>query len=440
MARYIELSSHHRNRVKYPHPAEFEVPFLYTSPSDPVLTGSIYYQWTSDEPSTFLPFKQGTSNSSPALYVSNANPQPALPRYYNGYVMMVTSPSVETRIVTDYQPQSVSVMLDRAFSFTPPYSLQPGDLYLLFELNTPSVIHLPFTDGTGRTVREEAEAYYGYYIVDETLSYGNTIVGRKIVDYDAALRYCHLESEFPMGWAITDSYTLRKTLPLEKWMVVASSASGGIVQITLPVTASVNASYYVGKYVLASDMIFPILAYDGGARILSCGMSSAFFPAVGETINIVVLEGYNTAPLSYMGTLVSQNETVCYEVALTSLTLPNLTLMTGSRIAFYPYVYVEFVNSTSFSSLDVIYSNNPSSYRALFIVHVTDVVQPVNGRFVKLLGKMRQTISFKPNDSLRFRVFLPDGTLFQTLEADRFSPYEPNEHLQIDALFSFRRL
>jgi hypothetical protein len=53
---------------------------------------------------------------------------------------------------------------------------------------------------------------------------------------------------------------------------------------------------------------------------------------------------------------------------------------------------------------------------------------------------MMQTIKFKPNDCLRFSVFLPDGTLFQPVQPDTLSPYPPNYLLQIDAMFSINRL
>ena len=127
---------------------------------------------------------------------------------------------------------------------------------------------------------------------------------------------------------------------------------------------------------------------------------------------------------------------------LVSLILPNVTLSTGSRIAFYPYLYVELTNASAPSGMsqNIIYSNNPESGRALFIISVTDVVQPGNSDFVKLLGRMRQTVKFRPNDSLRFSVYLPDGTLFTPIKSDLYSPYEPDSRLQINALFSIRRL
>jgi hypothetical protein len=53
---------------------------------------------------------------------------------------------------------------------------------------------------------------------------------------------------------------------------------------------------------------------------------------------------------------------------------------------------------------------------------------------------MTQTVKFKPNDCLRFSVFLPNGQLFQTIESDYYSPSAPNPFVQIDALFGIDRL
>jgi hypothetical protein len=461
--RFIEVYSAHRNRSQFPYPSLFVIPF-YKSPSiqDPILSGAIYYTWTSNDSINMLPLKSGSSNSYPKLYVDNLTPQPSTPNYYNGYTMIITfGVDTETRIVTSYEPIDVSVSLDTAFNFAG-HDVQQGDLYALFELNTPSLIHLPIVDTCNNPVSEIPEAYFGYYVMDETLSYGTTIVGRKIIDYDAELRYCHLSDPFPAGWSTGDSYTLRKTLPFEKWTLGApTTEQNNFLVFQLPIGASPSDTLYINKYIYHTTNpdcssfdnyqfkpiygSYKIVSYDPNTRQVFCEVDPEYEgppPTIGDTINIVILEKDNVAPLSYTGSIVSQMQTVCYEISIISLILPNVTLTTGSRIAFYPYVYVLFENASvpSGAAHEIIYSNNPQSKNALFIVHVTDVVQPVNGRFVKLIGKMRQTIKFKPNDSLKFSVYLPDGTLFLPVRQDTHSPYVPDPALQIDAVFSIRRL
>jgi hypothetical protein len=164
-----------------------------------------------------------------------------------------------------------------------------------------------------------------------------------------------------------------------------------------------------------------------------------------ETLDIINICSFSkeiAQPLSYTGSIVSQNEAVCYDISLLNLTLPNIPLLTGSRIAFYPYVYVELSNATSpiKAAPGIIYSNNPNSKKALFIAAVGQVAQPDLGTFLTLYCKMKKTVKFKPNDNLIFRVFLPNGTLFQTLLPDVLTPYEPDPRLQIQATFSISRV
>ena len=59
---------------------------------------------------------------------------------------------------------------------------------------------------------------------------------------------------------------------------------------------------------------------------------------------------------------------------------------------------------------------------------------------MKLYSNMIQTVKFKPNDSLRFSVYLPDGRQFETVYDDYLSPYPPNGSLQIEAMFGIRRI
>jgi hypothetical protein len=117
-------------------------------------------------------------------------------------------------------------------------------------------------------------------------------------------------------------------------------------------------------------------------------------------------------------------------------------LVTGSQIAFYPYVYVEIknVSASESASSDIIYSNNPASGRARFIVPITDVINPIDGLFVKLKGEHGQIIKFKPNDNFYFSVTLPNGEYFQPVDTDTLSPYLPNSLLQIHAMFSIKRI
>jgi hypothetical protein len=162
-------------------------------------------------------------------------------------------------------------------------------------------------------------------------------------------------------------------------------------------------------------------------------------------IEILTFSYDNFNPFVYTGSLVSQQEMVCYEIELLNAVLPNQILLAGrgGRIAFYPYVYIELSNVSAAGSglRNVIYSNNPNSSTVTFRAPIDDIQNPLNSTFIKIDGNgMVQTIKFKPNDNLFFKVTLPSGEIYNTIEKETLNPFKPNELAQISALFSLRRL
>ena len=153
----------------------------------------------------------------------------------------------------------------------------------------------------------------------------------------------------------------------------------------------------------------------------------------------------STSFLTYTGSTVSQNQMVCYQVRLVKLILPNVTLRNGigGKISFYPYVYVELQNQTSPNGhqKNIIYSNNPNATTATFLVPIDNMPSPLISKFIHIHGNgAAQTIKFKPNDNLSFRVFLSDGNDLVTIAPDNAPPELPNPYLQITALFEIQRL
>jgi hypothetical protein len=187
------------------------------------------------------------------------------------------------------------------------------------------------------------------------------------------------------------------------------------------------------------------VALNEGYTIRSAFLSTAFGtnPVAGDDYEIESYSNDNWNPFLYTGSLVSSQETVCYEIELINLILPNSALQTGGRVIFYPYLYVEFKNisSASLGTKGVIWSNNPNSFNMLFRAVVDDNTIPIYSPFVKIDGDgMVQTVKFKPNDSFLFAVYLPNGELFQTVAVDRVSPTAPDPFVQISAIFSVKRL
>lgn len=184
-------------------------------------------------------------------------------------------------------------------------------------------------------------------------------------------------------------------------------------------------------------------------RFRSAILASPFsvIPVVGgaDTYELEQYTRDNCVPFVYTGTLVSQQEMVCYEVELLNLVLPNLLLSSGrgGRPVFYPYFYVELQNVSSASGglRGIMYSNNPNAYKMLFRAIVDDTPSPLISPFIKIDGDgMVQTIKFKPNDNFKFAVRHASGELFETVQGDSYSPEEPNPLVQISACFAFKRI
>lgn len=271
---------------------------------------------------------------------------------------------------------------------------------------------------------------------------------------------------------------------LNSWIRMTSGASVGEVRrivrydtfngnvvavtgenVTLPNGASKIPNYYVGSYIQALGTVREVIAYDHEKKEVTLSSSIAglvsgdpfafrsiftysnFTSTVtsGDSFEILYFSYDNLNPFVYTGSQISQQEMVCYEIELLNLSLPNKTLNVGvgSRIAFYPYVYVEIANVSGSSAgiKNTIYSNNPNSSRMVFRATIDDVPNPVISSFVKIDGDgMVQTLKFKPNDNLRFSVRLPNGQIYETVDSENIGPSPPNPEIQISALFSIKRL
>lgn len=193
--------------------------------------------------------------------------------------------------------------------------------------------------------------------------------------------------------------------------------------------------------------------YDSVNSKLILGINSPFvdvngnslIPTVGTPVEIMQFSYDNLNPFVYTGSMVSQQDMVCYEIQLLDVVLPNATLIVGegSRIAFYPYVYVTLQNVSSSGAglTNVLYSNNPNATQVTFRAPIYDIQNPTNSAYIKIDGDgMVQTIKFKPNDNLFFSVTLPNGQVFNTVITDTTSPAPPNNYAQVSALFGMKRI
>lgn len=274
--------------------------------------------------------------------------------------------------------------------------------------------------------------YNNCYVYNETRKEGNLIVS-----YDGGTTIATLQDTIPGTWLDGDTYLLRKELP---------SFSGTILALPAPTSTEVQLSggptfsgALVGDFIkiVNSDQTHKILGYTDSGVVTVAHFDPV--PTALDDFEILQFSYDNEVPLVYRDGLF-QNQTMCYEMELLNVILPNVDLNTGGTITRYPFVYVELqnVSGSSAGTKNIIYSNNPNSSRMLFRAPIDDIS---TAPFIKIDGdSMIQTIRFKMNDNLKFGVYLPDGTPFQTFETDNVSPQKPNKNLQICALFSIKKV
>jgi hypothetical protein len=257
--------------------------------------------------------------------------------------------------------------------------------------------------------------------------------------------------------AVGHQYRIRKSKPFLS-QSIGSIVGGSYSTVELPSTASSVDDAYKGLYVwLYNKSVSPtpsnyvlfndvrlITAYDGATRTAT--ISGSFSGDIdtdsivdGNTLNWELWKFSSDEYNQYNPTQDGYTEYVCYNVECTSLILPNKLLKTGvgNRIAFYPYVYVEFKSLTN-SLTNILFSNNPVATKVLFKVPINNVATPDIAAFVSLNGAgMVQTVKFKAYDDFMFTVYLPNGEVFELDESDTQPPLPADFSLQVSAVFKF---
>lgn len=304
----------------------------------------------------------------------------------------------------------------------------------------------------------------------------------KITAYDALTRIATVSPGFPNGGILPIVTQYFISFPVESRRIVKYVNLNGIAEngslnyIDLPSICSDISNFYDNLYIriltgaAAGDvrMISSYFVGDIGGVFtrratvytpfsaavnagdqfeMKTGIVSPSFPFSISTNNFFIntFSYDNLYPFVYTGSTISQQEMVCYELQLLNLRLPNQLLETGngSRIAFYPYVYVELSNVSGPSSgnRNAIYSNNPNATKATFRAVINDTSQPEFATYITVDGGgMVCTLKFKPNDNLYFSVRLPNGDLYKTIVPEFYSPSIPNPLIQISAMFAMRRV
>ena len=493
--RYIEFDSTYRNRNEWPLASEFEIPISQSGRKgqydalDPVCLSTPLFAWSSNafyrsspsldniaglvaNPATF----PVAYTDDPSILILETNFFQQLKNYYVNAVLELSQGGVKKyrRIIeytflgiTTVGAPPVELAQVTLSSPLPDGYIVPGTTtFIIYDPTDISDTSNPqFFIPAGRI---QKNAYNSYLLYNETQNQYRKVSGYNfdthLLTVDTTGSVSATSTSGPItGWGLTDNYSLRKEAPnyptLNGTNPVVVSATTSV--ITISGTNPSSDDYYKNcalrilpasgtyEYDLTSpngdSRIITSSTYSAGNLTLTVSPAFGSAPVVGTDVEILFFSYDNLNPFTYTGSLVSQQQMVCYEIELLNVILPNETLAVGEggRIAFYPYVYVEISNVSAAEARlkNIIYSNNPNAVKVTFRVPIDDVINPIISNYVRVDGDgMVQTIKFKPNDNLFFRVTLANGESYETILPEYYSPSPPNPSAQISAAFSIRRL
>lgn len=472
--KYLELDSTYRDRTKWPEPAQFEVQISQSGVKnkdnaiDPVCLSAPVNVWKGNMfrtggGSTVLVSNAGTTATIGAgsaglkIYVKpNTGALQPIENYYAGAVISRSVAIDDFKRIVGYK----AIAVDASGVVTNAMFEVDTDLYVGWGSGTVFTISDPtdFVDTTSPYIfvpagRDGDNAYYGSYIYNQTVRQY-----RAITSYDGDTHIAQVQSSgtaatgsgIVTGWSASDVFCIRKEIPLFTGTATITGASPTSVVLSATGASTVDNAYknfflreYSNSTGASVNEMRRITAYDGDSKV------ATVHPAFGGAYEGLPIEALqfsydNVTPFSYTSGFIGQQEEVCYELELLDLVLPNIALQSGygSLTAFYPYLYVELRNVTggSAGNSNILCSNNPNANKMLFRVSVDDKADPLEQSFITLKSSAVQTIKFKANDSMRFGVYLPDGSVFSTIRSDYDSPLPPNSVVQISANFSLKRV
>jgi hypothetical protein len=459
--RYLEIDSTYRNRNEYENPSNFSVLIAQSGTRDaqhaydPVSNAAPIKTWVPDDLEDGISSGRVQENNTNTISefigkfpVNTLNKDPG---YYKGFPITVDSEASEVKIS------------DWIF-------LSSDGTHDYFTIGvTPSFTNIPtgfITGGTSTTDLAIGAVFVPDGFMADHFYVGNILYNEEknesipVISYDGTTKIIGLDLDAKYGgnvgtWQTSDVYSLRKIIP--KYFGQLPSTVGKPDNTSITFSVDTDTIVNVGDFIRFTSGVHKnttrrIAKYTGDGEtgpptidpdLITVSSTLNPIPVEGETFEILQFTYDNAVPFNYTGSLVSQQEMVCYEIELINLILPNKILVSGGRTAFYPYVYVELQNlsSSSAGTQSVIYSNNPNSKRMLFRAAIDDIPNPLISPFIKIDGDgMVQTVKFKPNDNLKFGVYLPNGEPLQTVEIDTVSPFAPDPLLQLSAMFSIKRL
>lgn len=419
--RYLDICSTYRNRILYPHPADF---VMNSSPTANVAMDPLHAR---DAISYAFPTATGTATAIiPSGTITLAANASDIDNYYiNQYI----SQGSETRQITAYDGTTKVATVESAFSVGPTtYYIRKEQILLSSTLG-------PFPQsGTSTAVTADpptvtldgaASTVDGFY-TGKLILHGDQT--RTITAYDGSTLIATLN----MATSSAGAYT------------IVTSTTPNIV-IDLGQSTSTVDDAYRGAFIKFTGgpndgITRQIVSYNGASRLATLALGVPNAPtASGNTYEILRFSKENPFPLVYPSNKFSQP--VCYAMELLYIIIPNQLISSGhgGRFTDYPFFYLKLYNEGNPHASRTLYSNNPAAQNALFKVPIG--VNLSTQKFFTLKdARQIQVIKFNPDQPMRFTLTLPDGSPVRFITSDTSSPASPNPLMQITATFAIRRL
>ena len=286
---------------------------------------------------------------------------------------------------------------------------------------------------------------------------------RLITAYNNITQIATVSPGFSVAPLATTPYTIRYTFPVQlsggNYVDTTSAAAITNDEIFLGALASATNNTYKDMWVFVPGPSQPysyqwkrITSYDGTTKRATVVPSFVAPVAAGQAYEIMMFDYNNVRPLRYVGTEVGVNNPSCITISLLALIIPNRKVLNGygGNVPDYPYVYVSITNVNQNSYSNPIITNAPYIISdALFKCPVTYYN---DNKFLSLISTgMSPKVSFKENDDLRIRIYLPNGEILK-LEEDpnvvlyssvayggKLFPIPSNPFNQVNMTFSLQR-
>ncbi len=267
---------------------------------------------------------------------------------------------------------------------------------------------------------------------------------RKITNYVGSTKIATVSPGFSVAPGAV-AYNIRRGIPI---LINTLQAGSTTTTAVLNAGASSITDFYKGAYIrftsgAALGSIRLILAYDGATKVATLtGAPLSAAPGVA-TFELLQFSRNNERSINYSGT--ESKNAVCYVIRLISLIIPNITFSVsqGGTLQQYPDIFVRVISSQAKTYSKPMYTNNPNADNdVLFKVSVEAESYANATNFVVLKShEMKPIVKWKPDDSLRFTVFMPDGSVMAFSTADNIGNYlPPNPNVQVKALFELTRI